>query len=124
MSATLEKIARLRAMKGREPIPALTATDFPMAKLLDECGVPFLLVGDSLGMVTLGYPNTTHVTMADMQHHLRAVAAGIGFVEVVDNALGFLLRDVTSIAAAIARGQSEHSRHHPPSTHTHSSCRR
>jgi 3-methyl-2-oxobutanoate hydroxymethyltransferase len=53
---------------------ALTAYDFAMAKLLDECGVPFLLVGDSLGMVVLGYPDTTHVTMAEIEHHLRAAA--------------------------------------------------
>jgi 3-methyl-2-oxobutanoate hydroxymethyltransferase len=65
----------IRAMKGRgEKIPALTAYDFPMAKLLDESGVPLLLVGDSLGMVVLGYPDTTHVTMAEMLHHTRAAA--------------------------------------------------
>ena len=46
-----------------------------MARLLDECGVPLLLVGDSLGMVgVLGYPDTTHVTMREMEHHTRAVA--------------------------------------------------
>ncbi|HEX5218767.1 MAG TPA: 3-methyl-2-oxobutanoate hydroxymethyltransferase [Verrucomicrobiae bacterium] len=65
----------IRAMKTRgEKIAALTAYDYPMARLLDECGVPFLLVGDSLGMVVLGYPNTTHVTMAEMEHHTRAAA--------------------------------------------------
>jgi len=65
----------LRAMKLRgEKIAALTAYDYPMAKLLDECGVPLLLVGDSLGMVMLGYPNTTLVTMAEMEHHTRAAA--------------------------------------------------
>jgi 3-methyl-2-oxobutanoate hydroxymethyltransferase len=64
----------IRAMKGREPIAALTAYDYPMTRLLDECGVPMLLVGDSLGMVVLGYPDTTHVTMAEMEHHVRACA--------------------------------------------------
>src|SRR5476651_1668546 len=65
----------IRAMKARgEKIAALTAYDFPMAKLLDEAGVPLLLVGDSLGMVVLGYPDTTHVTMAEMEHHVRAAA--------------------------------------------------
>ncbi len=64
----------IRAMKGREPIAALTAYDYPTARLLDECGVPLLLVGDSLGMVVLGYPDTTHVTMAEMEHHVRAAA--------------------------------------------------
>ena len=62
-------------MKARgEKIAALTAYDFPMAKLLDEAGVPLLLVGDSVGMVVLGYPDTTHVTMAEMEHHTRAAA--------------------------------------------------
>lgn len=62
-------------MKGRgEKIAALTAYDYPMTKLLDEAGIPFIHVGDSLGMVVLGYPDTTHVTMADMEHHLRAAA--------------------------------------------------
>lgn len=61
-------------MKGREKIAALTAYDYPMTRLLDECGVPLLLVGDSLGMVVLGYPDTTHVTMEEMEHHLRAAA--------------------------------------------------
>jgi len=65
----------IRAMKARgEKIPALTAYDFPMARLLDEVGIPLMLVGDSLGMVVLGYPDTTRVTMADMEHHVRAVA--------------------------------------------------
>jgi len=65
----------IRAMKARgEKIAALTAYDFPMAKLLDEAGIPLILVGDSLGMVVLGYPDTTHVTMAEMEHHTRAAA--------------------------------------------------
>jgi 3-methyl-2-oxobutanoate hydroxymethyltransferase len=66
--------ANIRAMKGRERIPALTAYDFPTARLLDEAGIPLILVGDSLGMVVLGYPDTTEVTMEDMEHHVRAVA--------------------------------------------------
>ena len=68
-------IEQIHAMKSRgEKIAALTAYDYPMAKLLDEAGVPVLLVGDSLGMVVLGYPDTTHVTMAEMEHHVRAAA--------------------------------------------------
>jgi 3-methyl-2-oxobutanoate hydroxymethyltransferase len=67
--------ATIRAMKARgERIAALTAYDFPMTKLLDEAGVPFIHVGDSLGMVVLGYPDTTLVTMAETEHHLRAAA--------------------------------------------------
>jgi 3-methyl-2-oxobutanoate hydroxymethyltransferase len=68
-------VAEIRAMKARgEKIAALTAYDYPLARLLDECGVPLLLVGDSVGMVVLGYPDTTHVTLAEMLHHTRAVA--------------------------------------------------
>ncbi len=65
----------IRAMKARgERVAALTAYDYPMAKLLDEADIPFIHVGDSLGMVVLGYPDTTHVTMAETEHHLRAAA--------------------------------------------------
>ena len=74
---TLQKVtaASIRAMKQRgERIASLTAYDFPTAKMLDELGVPLILVGDSLGMVALGYPDTTHVTMAEMEHHVRAAA--------------------------------------------------
>ena len=61
-------------MKGREQIASLTAYDYPMAKLLDEAEIPFIHVGDTVGMVVLGYPDTTLVTMEDMEHHVRAVA--------------------------------------------------
>jgi len=65
----------IRAMKTRgKKIAALTAYDFPMTRLLDEVGIPLILVGDSLGMVVLGYPDTTCVTMAEMEHHVRAAA--------------------------------------------------
>ena len=74
LSETRETPQTILQRKGREPIAALTAYDFPMAKLLDAAGVPLLLVGDSLGMVVLGYPDTTHVTLDEMAHHVRAVA--------------------------------------------------
>jgi 3-methyl-2-oxobutanoate hydroxymethyltransferase len=75
MSSSKITVETILAMKSRgEKIAALTAYDYPMAKLLDEAGVPLLLVGDSLGMVVLGYPDTTHVTMAEMEHHIRAAA--------------------------------------------------
>ena len=67
-------VETLRGWKGCRPFGALTAYDYPGARLLDEAGVPVLLVGDSLGMVVLGHPDTTSVTMDDMVHHLRAVA--------------------------------------------------
>ncbi len=64
----------LRKMKkSGEKITMLTAYDYPTAKILDEAGVDCLLVGDSLGMVVLGYENTTRVTVADILHHTKAV---------------------------------------------------
>jgi len=73
MNAMKVTVEMIRRMKGQR-IPALTAYDYPMAKLLDEIGIPLILVGDSLGMVVLGYPDTTHVTLAEMEHHVRAAA--------------------------------------------------
>ena len=65
----------IAAAKSRgERIPALTAYDYPTARLLDEAGVPIILVGDSVGMVVLGYPDTTHVTLDEIRHHVAAVA--------------------------------------------------
>jgi len=60
---------------GRK-ISMLTAYDYPTAKILDEAGVDSILVGDSLGMVVLGYEDTTRVTMDDMVHHVKAVSRG------------------------------------------------
>lgn len=57
-----------------ERIATLTAYDYPTARLLDEAGLPLILVGDSLGMVVLGYPDTTHVTLEHIAHHVNAVA--------------------------------------------------
>jgi 3-methyl-2-oxobutanoate hydroxymethyltransferase len=54
----------------------LTAYDFPTARILDEAGIPVLLVGDSVGNNVLGYPNTLPVTMEEMLHHTRAVVRG------------------------------------------------
>jgi 3-methyl-2-oxobutanoate hydroxymethyltransferase len=73
MSMRKISAADIRAMKGRERVAALTAYDFAMTRVLDKAAVPLILVGDSLGMVVLGYPDTTHVTQAEMEHHVRAV---------------------------------------------------
>ncbi len=59
-----------------EPIVAITAYDYTMAQIADQAGVDFLLVGDSLGMVVLGYDSTLPVTMEEMLHHTRAVVRG------------------------------------------------
>lgn len=61
---------------NHEKISMLTAYDYSTAKLMDEAGINALLVGDSLGMVMLGYEDTLSVTMEDMIHHSRAVARG------------------------------------------------
>jgi 3-methyl-2-oxobutanoate hydroxymethyltransferase len=67
-----------RELKKRgERITALTAYDYPTARLLDESGIDIILVGDSLGMVVLGYEDTTQVTMDDMVHCTRAAARGV-----------------------------------------------
>src|SRR5204863_1819975 len=67
-----------RELKRRgEKITALTAYDYPTARLLDESGIEIILVGDSLGMVVLGYQDTTQVNLEEMLHHTRAVARAV-----------------------------------------------
>ena len=77
-SATSVTISQLHEMKQRgQKIAMLTAYDYPLGRLLDEVGIDIVLVGDSLGMVVLGYETTTPVTMEDMLHHAKAVRRGV-----------------------------------------------
>ena len=69
--------------QARRQICALTAYDFPTAKLLDEAGIDLILVGDSLGMTVLGFPDTTQVQIQDVIHHTRAVVRGVSSALVV-----------------------------------------
>ena len=71
---TISDIARMHA--DGERIPMLTCYDYPTARILDDAGIPMLLVGDSLGQVMLGYDSTVRVTMDEMLHHTRAVVRG------------------------------------------------
>ncbi len=113
---TVTDIARLHADGAR--IPMLTAYDFPTARLLDEAGIPIILVGDSLGQVMLGYESTVRVSMAEMLHHTKAVVRGTQRALVVadmpflsyatpDEALenaGVFLRDAGAQAVKIEGG--------------------
>ena len=77
-------ITDLKAMKKRgERIAMITAYDYPSAKLVEEAGAPIILVGDSLGMVVLGYDSTVPVTMEEMLHHVKAVVRGTSKAHVV-----------------------------------------
>ena len=74
MRITASQIKEMK--KQGEKIAMITAYDYPMAKLIDEAGMPIILVGDSLGMVVLGYESTIPVTMDEMIHHTKAVVRG------------------------------------------------
>jgi len=71
---TVTDVARMFA--DGERIAMLTAYDYPTARLVDEAGIPLILVGDSVGQVILGYESTVRVTMAEMLHHTKAVVRG------------------------------------------------
>jgi 3-methyl-2-oxobutanoate hydroxymethyltransferase len=78
---TIGDIAKLHADGQR--IAMLTAYDYPTAQILDEAGIPLILVGDSLGQVVLGYETTVRVTMPEMVHHTKAVVRGTSHALIV-----------------------------------------
>jgi 3-methyl-2-oxobutanoate hydroxymethyltransferase len=79
-------------------ITALTAYDYPTAKLIDENEIDIILVGDSLGMVVLGYESTLQVTMEDMLHHLKAVIRGA--------ANSFIIADMPFMSYGVSQEQT------------------
>lgn len=66
----------LRKLKGKQPIPMLTAYNYPVARSMEKAGLPVLLVGDSLGMVEMGFSSTRDVTVEHIQYHIGAVRRG------------------------------------------------
>ena len=74
MQITIDHLRNMK--KAGEKIPTITAYDYTSAKLIDQIGIPLILVGDTLGQVILGYGSTLPVTMQDMVHHTKAVSRG------------------------------------------------
>ena len=94
----------LKYKKENRKITALTAYDYSTAKFLDESGIDLILVGDSLGMVMLGYKNTLAVTMEDMLHHTKAVVNGVEKSLVVAD-MPFMSYQVDESSAVINAGR-------------------
>jgi len=92
----------LKKKAAGEKIVALTAYDFPTALILDEAGVDLILVGDSLGMVVLGYKNTIPVTMDEMIHHTKAVTRAVRRALVIGDMPYFSFHQTEQITIANA----------------------
>ncbi|MEI6428840.1 MAG: 3-methyl-2-oxobutanoate hydroxymethyltransferase [Pseudanabaena sp. ELA607] len=99
---TIPQLATWKA-QGRK-ISALTATDYGFARLLDQSGVDLILVGDSLGMVALGYRNTLPLTLDEMIHHAKAVCRGVNHACVVVD-LPFLTYQASPEQAMLSAGR-------------------
>jgi 3-methyl-2-oxobutanoate hydroxymethyltransferase len=98
-------IRLIQAMKSRhEPISMLTAYDYPTALLMDQAGIDIILVGDSLGMVVLGYESTLPVTMDEMIHHSKAVTRGAKYALLVGD-MPFLSYQVSTSEAVRNAGR-------------------
>lgn len=72
---TVPFVRNSKVRNGAEPLSMITAYDYPAARMVDRAGADMILVGDSLAMVVLGHADTLSVTIADMEHHTKAVAA-------------------------------------------------
>lgn len=95
---------RIRAAKGKQKLAVLTAYEAATARLLDEAGLPLILVGDSLGMAALGYANTLPVTLEQMLHHTAAVVRGVKHALVVSD-LPFLTYQASVEQAILSAGR-------------------
>ncbi len=93
----------LAKKQTHQPITALTAYDYPTARLVDQAGIDLLLVGDSLGMAVLGYDNTLPVTLDEMLHHTRAVRRAVQrALLVADMPFGSYTSEVQAVATPSA----------------------
>jgi 3-methyl-2-oxobutanoate hydroxymethyltransferase len=101
MKWTAPKIA---ALKGKQKIAVLTSYDAATARLMDEAGIPLILVGDSLGMTALGYATTLPVTLEQMLHHTAAVVRGVKSALVVTD-LPFLTYQASIEQAVMSAGR-------------------
>ena len=81
MRVTIRDLSRMK--RNGEKIPMITAYDYTSAQLVEQAGVPLILVGDSLGQVVLGYDSTVPVTMDEMVHHIKTVVRGTQRAHVV-----------------------------------------
>ncbi len=97
-------VTRIKAAKGKRKLPCLTAYDYAMARLVDAAGIPLVLVGDSLAMTMLGYPNTLPVTVEEMMHHCKAVSRGAPHALVVAD-LPFLSYEASVEQAVLTAGR-------------------
>ena len=89
-------VNRILQAKGRQKLACLTAYDCTTARLIDECGLPLILVGDSVGMTMLGFETTLPVTMEHMLHHTAAVTRGIPCITTVQG-LGAAVQGVEAL---------------------------
>jgi 3-methyl-2-oxobutanoate hydroxymethyltransferase len=97
-------IAQLQKLKSQRPIVALTATDYAIAKILDQCKVDLILVGDSLAMVAMGHRNTLAITLEQMIYHTQAVSKAVSHALLVVD-LPFLSYQVSTEQAILAAGK-------------------
>jgi len=96
---------KIRALKGKQKITMLTAGDYTTARLIDEAGIPCILVGDSLGMTMLGYESTLPVTLAQILHHTASVVRGVKSALVITD-LPFMTYQASIEQALMSAGRA------------------